>query len=612
MSRRRLVAVLALAAVVAASGVALVLRQQVRRALEAPPGDARPLQLVALERPLRPLETWAGPEVEAVAFPGGDLVTAGASGVWHARRGDLSAGLPSRRAVALALWAGDPVVALEAGGLALERGGAWHELRSGWGALHARALAEAPGGELLIGAREGLFRVAVGGTALQRLDAHPVRALAAGPGFVLAGGEQGLLRVQPGRATPVATPDPWIESLAVAGDTVFAVSARGLARGPSGGPLEPVRGGEAIAQAAWHDGRLWAVSDPPANALRVIEADGTTREEALPATARRVLSASGVLFADTVDGLERRDPDGWHLALPPRATLPPGPAHVTALARFHGRLFAGLFDRPASPSLKRRAAASTGSPCPGRRRGASTPCSWPAASCGSPACAVRLRFDGEVLRAVAGPGAAFSLAATREGVAIGFGQGVLLPGATLLSAFHGLPGNQALALVEQDALFVGTPSGLGALGGRRVLWRVTGGEGKLPHPWVTALLPQQDGLLVGTWGGGLVRRRAGPAPGTPRGGEDARWEPFVETARLAVSPGALAETEGRAWAGTDADGLWRQSADRARFERVRAPAVVARQRAARRTRRALAGHGPGRRACADRCRGLARPEGSRG
>ena len=494
----------------AASGVALVLRQQVRRALEAPPGDARPLQLVALERPLRPLETWAGPEVEAVAFPGGDLVTAGASGVWHARRGDLSAGLPSRRAVALALWAGDPVVALEAGGLALERGGAWHELRSGWGALHARALAEVPGGELLIGAREGgSFCVAVGGTALQRLDAHPVRALAAGPGFVLAGGEQGLLRVQPGRATRVATPDPWIESLAVAGDTVFAVSARGLARGPSGGPLEPVRGGEAIAQAAWHDGRLWAVSDPPANALRVIEADGTTREEALPATARRVLSASGVLFADTVDGLERRDPDGWHLALPPRATLPPGPAHVTALARFHGRLFAGLFDG----GLAVAEATSGGldwKPVPGTAAWGVNALLvaggelWVASLRGA------ARFDGEALRAVAGPGAAFSLAATREGVAIGFGQGVLLPGATLLSAFHGLPGNQALALVEQDALFVGTPSGLGALGGRRVLWRVTGGEGKLPHPWVTALLPQQDGLLVGTWGAASCAVARGP------------------------------------------------------------------------------------------------------
>jgi hypothetical protein len=92
----------------------------VSRALEGAPPDTRALQLVALARPSRPLATWAGPEVEAVAFPGGDLLTAGASGVWHARRGDLTPGLPSRRATALALWAGEAVVALEAGGVAVE------------------------------------------------------------------------------------------------------------------------------------------------------------------------------------------------------------------------------------------------------------------------------------------------------------------------------------------------------------------------------------------------------------------------------------------------------------------------------------------------------------
>jgi ligand-binding sensor domain-containing protein len=102
-----------------------------------------------------------------------------------------------------------------------------------------------------------------------------------------------------------------------------------------------------------------------------------------------------------------------------------------------------------------------------------------------------------------------------------------------------------------------------------VLWRTTGGEGKLPHPWVTALLPQEDGLLVGTWGGGLVRRRETGRTAAPRG-DGARWEPFVETERLEVSPGALAATRGRAWAGTDTDGLWRQSQDRTRFERSRA------------------------------------------
>jgi hypothetical protein len=573
MPRRRLVAALALLAVAAAAGT-LLLHRQVRRALEAPAADSRPLQLVARERPRQPLETWSGPEVDGLAFPGGDLVTAGASGVWHARRGDLTPGLPTRRAVALVLWAAEPVVALEAGGVFLERAGSWHELRSGWGALHARALLEAPGGELLVGAREGLFRATVGATALQRLDAHPVRALAVGPGFVLAGGEQGLFRVEPGRATPLATPDPWIESLAVAGDTVFAVTAAGLARGPRDGPLEPLRGGASVAQAAWHDGRLWCVTDPEANALRVLQADGTAREDALPARGRRVLTAAGLLFVDTDQGLFRRDPDAWHPAGPRVPSLPPGPAHVTALARFRGRLFAGLFDgglvaaEPKDGGLEWRVVPGTAAWGVNALLVAGGEL-WVASLRGA------ARFDGETLRPVEGAGAAFSLAATRDGVAVGHGQGVLLPGSTLLSAFHGLPGNQVLALAEQDALFVGTPSGLGALAGRRVLWRTTGGEGKLPHPWVTALLPQEDGLLVGTWGGGLVRRRETGRAATPRG-DGASWEPFVETERLEVSPGALAATEGRAWVGTDADGLWRQSKDRSRFERSRAALPSAR------------------------------------
>lgn len=564
MSRRRtLVAALALVAVAVAAAALLVLRREVRLALQGPAPDSRALQLVALEKPRRPLETWAGPEVEAVAFPAGDLVTAGAGGVWHARRGDLTAGLPSRRAASFVLWAGEPVVALEAGGVAVERGGGWHELRSGWGLLHARTLVEARGGELLIGAREGLFRAAVGARTLQRLDTRPVRALALGPGYVLAGGEQGLLRIEPGHAVAVATPDPWIESLALAGDTVFAVSAAGLARGPRDGPLEPLRGGEAIAQAVWHDGRLWAATDPPRDALRVIAADGTSRDEAVPAVARRVLSVAGLLFADTAAGLQRRDPDGWHLVAPQHRALPPGPAHVTALARFRGRLFAGLFDGGLVSADAKDGALSSWQAVPGTMAWGVNALLVAGGELWLASLRGAARFDGQRLREVAGPGAAFSLAATRDGVAVGYGQGVLLPGSTLLSAFHGLPGNQALALAEQDALYVGTPSGLGALAGRRVLWRAAGGEGKLPHPWVTALLPQADGLLVGTWGGGLVRRRAGS-------GGDARWEPFSETARLEVSPGALATLDGRAWAGTDAEGLWRQTRDGTRFERVRA------------------------------------------
>jgi ligand-binding sensor domain-containing protein len=180
------------------------------------------------------------------------------------------------------------------------------------------------------------------------------------------------------------------------------------------------------------------------------------------------------------------------------------------------------------------------------------------------------RFDGQRLTPIEGPGAAFSLAATRDGVAIGYGQGVLLPGSTLLSAFHGLPGNQAVALAAGESLFVGTPSGLGAMDGRRVRWRVTSADGRLPHPWVTALAVAADGLYVGTYGGGLTRRAK--ANGITRPFADpAHYQPFEETADLKVNPGCLVEAGGRIYAGTDGRGLWELSADRTRFEPMRLP-----------------------------------------
>jgi ligand-binding sensor domain-containing protein len=171
------------------------------------------------------------------------------------------------------------------------------------------------------------------------------------------------------------------------------------------------------------------------------------------------------------------------------------------------------------------------------------------------------RFDGARLTTIDGPGAAFSLAATSQGVAIGYGQGVLLPGSSLLSAFHGLPGNQALALAAGESLFVGTPSGLGAVDGRRVRWRATGSEGRLPHPWVQALLVTEDALFVGTYGGGIARRSRvrGMADG-------AALEPFPETEGVKVSAGGLAEVEGRVYAATEGRGLWRLRPDGSRFE----------------------------------------------
>ena len=187
----------------------------------------------------RTLETWAGPEIEGVALPGGDLVTAGASGVRHARRGDLTAGLPSRRALgARALGRASWSWRSRPGGSPSSAAAAWHELRSGWGTLHARALVEAPGGELLIGAREGLFRAAVGGTAL-RAARRPSGARARGrrglrPGRRRAGASAAC---EPGRATfRSRRPTPGSSRSPSRATRVFAVTAVGLARGPSDGP----------------------------------------------------------------------------------------------------------------------------------------------------------------------------------------------------------------------------------------------------------------------------------------------------------------------------------------------------------------------------------------
>ena len=604
MSRRRtLVAALALVAVAVAAAALLVLRREVRLALQGPAPDSRALQLVALEKPRRPLETWAGPEVEAVAFPAGDLVTAGAGGVWHARRGDLTAGLPSRRAASFVLWAGEPVVALEAGGVAVERGGGWHELRSGWGLLHARALVEAPrrraAGRRPRGA---LPRGRWCRARCERLDTRPVRALALGPGY----------RARRRRAGPAARRTRARRSR---GD------ARSVDRVPGPGGRHGVR---------------------------------RQRRGAGARPARRPARAAAGRRGDRAGRLARRAVVGGHGSAARRAACDRGRRHAPRRGRTRDRPPRALGRGPAVRRRRGRPAAprsrtagtswrrSTARCRPGRRTSRRSPASAAGCSPGfstavsSLADAKRrgaldvaggagngmawgvnalLVAGGELWRReparrgplrrparcdrVAGPGAAFSLAATRDGVAIGYGQGVLLPGSTLLSAFHGLPGNQALALAEQDALYVGRrPASarsravacFGAPPAERVSSRTLGSR---------RCCREADGLLVGTWGGGLVRR-AGAARRRADAGAGSR---SPRRSGLQVSPGALATPDGRAWAGTDARGPLAADARRhALRARPRGAAVPARHRPAGRAGRPLGRHGPGRRAPADRGR----------
>jgi hypothetical protein len=560
-NRRRAILVALGAAAALGTFAYLKITRDVARALARTGRAEAPLQFLPLRAQGLPAERWGGGEVEGVAATEASLATAGASGV-RDEGGDLSAALPTLRASCIALWRGRPVAGLEAGGLYLRDDGAWQEVATGFGLLHVRALAETPGGELLIGAREGLFRAAWGARTLQKLDGHSVRALALGPGgLLLAGGEEGLRRIEAARATLLPTPDPWIEWVGCPGAEVAVVTPLGLARGPLGGDLAALPGGEDASSAAVQGDEVLAAGG--GRLLRF--GPGGQREDFLPARPRRVMAASGLVFADTDAGLYRRTREGWVLARARPASLPPGSVHVGALAWLGPRLVAGIFNgglavaEPRGAALAWSAVGGSGTwgvnallPVGGALQVASLRGS--------------ARFDGRTLTGADAGGAAFSLAATRDGVAVGYGQGVLMPGSRLLSAFHGLPGNQALALASGDALFVGTPSGLGAVAGNRVLWRVTAGEGRLPHPWITALALHKGDLFIGTYGGGVARRTA-PAD-QPRA--LGTFAAFPETASLKVNTGCLAEAAGRLYLGTDGGGLWRLSADGSRFDRVQA------------------------------------------
>jgi len=579
-------------ALVLALLAAFVLNRRVDRALVTSPSEEQPVEFVAVpER--SPLPFWGGEDVESVvALPGG-LYAAGAFGVARLEsppdsraagldRIDISAPLPTRRARAMSAWRADLVVGLDLEGLFVYRDGSWSEVRSGFGTLHIRALAETEAGELWIGAREGLFRIGFAERSMTRLHRSPVRSIAVGEGGrTWSGGEAGMFSTEGGATTSLrmeGTASPWVEEVVVFDRRVYAATPTGLFAAGDDGVLRSVANGGNLGSLAVHGDRLFAAADPPDTLVRQFDLAGRLQVEPVVSKVRRVFTAEGLLLADTADGLAERSNEAWRVISRRRQPDGFGNSHVGALASYGGRVVVGFFDGglaelvPAPPSgpalpaatktelpMMLRALAETGSSSiwavnalldaggvlhVGSLRGA-------------------FRFDGARVTPVEGAGAAFSLTRTGSGVAIGFGEGVLLPERKLLSAFHGLPGNQATALAAvEGGLLVGTPSGLGYVENLRVRWRVASGEGKLPHPWVTAILPAEGSVLIGTYGGGVVRR-------VGRMADKGEWRPFPETEGLKVNTGCLVVAGGRVYAGTDGTGLFRLSLDGTRFERLK-------------------------------------------
>lgn len=570
-SRRRFLLLAAgIAAASGAVGTGLLIRldRQVRRAAseDAVRSDRiRALAFAPVARPDAVVPVVGDGRVQAAAVVGTKLFLAGGSGVSD---GDTtfgsSAGLSTLRAAAVASWRGTAVYALAQGGWGRIVDGRVEEASSGWGRLQVRAFLETPAGELLIGARQGLFRAPSGAGEIEKLDTAPARALALlDAGRVAAGGETGLRLVsQAGRdAVPVALDEPWVEALGWDGVTLFVATPAGVFSGPPGAPpARHPRGGDANG-GVLVAGRFWFL--PSGDAAAVASLHGAERrEEVTPERFARLLEASGSVLADGPSGLWRRDPEhGWSL-LRKRDDRSLPSAHVNALAVARDVVWAGFFDA----GIARASGPGTAwTPIADRDLWGVNALLPAGGALYAATLRGAFRVENDVARRLDGAGGAFSLALTGSGLAVGYGQGVLLPENRLLSAFHGLPGNQAFALARSSSgrgLWVGTPTGLGRIENRRVVSAARPGEGKLPHPWVTALATTTDGgLLVATYGGGIALDR------DPDG-----WSRFPETSSLRINAGALVvDPSGRAWAGTQGQGLWISDPGRTRFARAPLP-----------------------------------------
>ena len=421
---------------------------------EAAPGRlraerVRPLSFLAVERAAATGDVAGDGRVLGAADVAGTLCLATGSGLdVNGRLHAIFDGLPTLRVSAVASWRGTPVFALERGGWG-RLGPAGPEIAAtGFGDLEVRTLAETEGGELLLGARQGLFRAPFGSAEVERLDGAPVRSIALLPGGeIAAGGEQGLRVVSRGGSEPrfVGTPDPWVESVAVVGNALWAATAAGAARGPLEGPgLAPVpRGSDAAAGVAWGGAFRFVPPEGPPRVSALLP-DGSRTESTAPERFRRLLVAGGALYADGPSGLHRFDAArGFSLVRATPASLPL--PHVNALAADGARLWLGFFEGGLASADPRGAPLRATTVPAGDAWGVNA-----LLPMGGVVYAATLRGafrvgEGDV-RALEGAGASFSLAATAAGLAVGYGQGVLLPDRRLLSAFHGLPGNQAYAL----------------------------------------------------------------------------------------------------------------------------------------------------------------------
>jgi len=145
----------------------------------------------------------------------------------------------------------------------------------------------------------------------------------------------------------------------------------------------------------------------------------------------------------------------------------------------------------------------------------------------------------------------------------GQGLSVLSGGSeALFYALHGLPSNKVYCAVQREGrLYVGTLGGLAVMVGERVAAVHQADNSPLRVNWITALQACAQGVVVGTYGGGIQLL----AP-------DGTWREFRGAGRqLNVNPNALCAAGSWILAGTLEEGLWRLDPARLQAERLDLP-----------------------------------------
>jgi len=299
----------------------------------------------------------------------------------------------------------------------------------------------------------------------------------------------------------------------------------------------------------------------PGQTLRPIGAKQIAADSAAPDEASspilQIFSSGDTLYALAQDGLfeHGRENEGWRRALAPAPSMLTD-RNISALAADpSGRLWVGYFDRGldiVSPSLDRASHVENSHIyCVNRIVADTAHHTVDVATANGLAVfdadgherAVMTRNDGLIAEHVT------DVALYRGGMAIATPAGLTFmdsTGAHSLYAFQGLVNNHVYALgTRGDRLLAGTLGGLSILDTDSVTRNLTVSTSGLRHNWITAVVPVDDGWLVGTYGAGVERL-----------GSDNRFEPTDATiAGIEVNPNAMLVTSDHVLAGSLGKGL---------------------------------------------------------